>query len=221
MRTSKILTAVMLSGTLLLASCDNHKEPESYTKFKTYAESVEDKTEDNWKEFEVEYKTRQDALERDMERLSEKEKKEYQRLQDQFDSKKMEMEKRMEESAEEERMNAEMNSPSQKMYVIVNSPERNLALEGVTAENIASVYTNFVDFIKVNQDAMTLEEWKEAEIIWDALNERKNVVEPNLESESNMKIAKEKIQYGTLKTKNKPGAKIDEKQETEATKENR
>jgi hypothetical protein len=215
MKNQKILATILISGSLLLMSCENQETPESYKNFKTYSEVMDENIERDWEEFDTEFQTRKDAVERDMEQMSEMEKKEFEEIQERYNTKKREME----EDAEMKRKEAEMNSPSQKMYVIVNAPEKNMALEGVTAENIAMVYTNFVDFIKVNQDAMSLEDWKEAELIWDALNERKNVVEPDLKSENNMEIAKEKVQYATLKTKNKPGAKIDEKQNTEMEKE--
>ena len=97
MKRIKIIATILISSSLFLASCDNHKEPESYKNFKTYAESVENRTEDNWKEFEVEYMTRQDAVERDMEQMSEMEKKEFKQMQAKYDSKKIEMEKKMAE----------------------------------------------------------------------------------------------------------------------------
>ncbi len=220
MKKYKIAVATILIGGMgFLSSCDSQqKDSENLKEFKTYVNNVSDDAEADWSEIEKNYQSKEMAVKNDMEEMSEESKKEFEDLKNEFNDKKMkanEMKMKNDEEMANTSMDNNPDAPVNKMYSIVMSADRDMTMNGVTADNLLSVYTNFVDYIDVNKDAMSFEDWNEAELIWDALNERKNVVEPNLASKDNLQVAKQKTRYAGIKTANKPASKIKDKVETE------
>ena len=99
----------------------------------------------------------------------------------------------------------------QNLYEVVLTNKGDMDLSAVTASNIVAVYAGFVDIVDAQKDIYTREDWDEVDILWDALNERKNELEDNLSNEQRMKISEDKVKYGTFKTLNKLPAKLEEK----------
>jgi outer membrane murein-binding lipoprotein Lpp len=218
MKRIKITVAALLIGGIgFLSSCDSastNNDSKNLEEFEAYVNELSTETEANWEEVEREYIVKRNKVSDEVGQLSDESKKEFEELKDKYETMKADANSKMDEMEANERA-AKINE----MYMIVQSNDRNMDLSNVTAENIKDVYANFVTYIDNNQDAMSNEDWKEAELIWDALNERKNVVEPNLKSENNQEIAKTKVKYAALKVANKPGAKADEKNATEKERE--
>ena len=209
-------TVAIFAASILIVSCTpENKESESLKELDNYVSKIDNETADNWEEVENNYQEKKAAAEMEMDDFSEEQKAKFNELQANFEEKKIKYAEMAEKKAEETAQQSAIN----KMYLTVKNPNRDLNLEAVTAENIKKTYSNFVAYVKSNQEAMSIEAWKEAELIWDALNERKNVVEPDLAAADNREIAKLKIEYGTLKTTNKPGAKMQSKEDTEEKRE--
>ena len=83
----------------------------------------------------------------------------------------------------------------------------------VTADNILGVYQNFVDVVADNKNEFSREDWDEIKVLYEALDTRKNVVEPNLASKDNNKIAGLKIRFSSIKATNRGGTKATENKE--------
>ena len=83
----------------------------------------------------------------------------------------------------------------------------------VTADNILGVYQNFVDVVADNKKEFSREDWDEIKVLYEALDTRKNVVEPNLASKDNNKIAGLKIRFSSIKATNRGGSKAKENKE--------
>lgn len=83
----------------------------------------------------------------------------------------------------------------------------------VTGDNILGVYENFVDQVAAKKKEFTREDWDEINVLYEALDTRKNVVEPNLSSRDNMKIAGLKIRYASIAATRRGGTKVDENRE--------
>jgi hypothetical protein len=210
------IAALLIGGMGFLSSCDSSKNNDSKNleEFEAYVNELSAETEANWEEVERTYVEKKNKVGEEIEQLSDDSKKEFEELKVKYEQLKADAKAKMDDMEAKERA-AKIN----KMYLIVKSNDRNMDLSNVTAENIKDVYADFVNYIDVNQDSMSNEDWKETELIWDALNERKNVVEPELKAENNREIAKTKIKYAALKVTNKPGAKADEKIATEKERE--
>jgi len=83
----------------------------------------------------------------------------------------------------------------------------------VTGDNIRGVYENFVDQVADKKSDFTREDWDEINVLYEALDTRKNVVEPNLSSKDNMKIAGLKVRYASIAATHRGGTKVDENKE--------
>ncbi|EJF99547.1 DUF6565 domain-containing protein [Flavobacterium sp. F52] len=85
----------------------------------------------------------------------------------------------------------------------------------VNAQNIHSVYQQFVHTVENNKDKYSREDWDEIKLMYEALDSRKNTVEKEgLSAEDNRKIAGLKIKFAPMYTVNRMGAKSEENKET-------
>ena len=85
-----------------------------------------------------------------------------------------------------------------------------MSFDFVTGENILSVYEAFVDAVDVNRNTYSREDWDEIKLLYEALDTRKNKVEPNLANAHNRRIAALKIKFASIIETNRPGKKVDE-----------
>ncbi|MCD0471268.1 DUF6565 domain-containing protein [Flavobacterium sp. JAS] len=81
----------------------------------------------------------------------------------------------------------------------------------VNAQNIHSVYQQFVHTVENNKDRYSREDWDEIKLMYEALDSRKNTVEKEgLTAEDNRKIAGLKLKFAPMYTLNRMGAKSEE-----------
>lgn len=85
-----------------------------------------------------------------------------------------------------------------------------MKFEFVTADNLLSVYKNFVNTVSDNKNNYTREDWDEIKVLYEALDTRKNTVEKELPSGDNLKIAGLKIKFASIKATNRGGTKAAE-----------
>ena len=89
-----------------------------------------------------------------------------------------------------------------------------MSFSWVNAQNIHSVYQQFVHTVEDNKDSYSREDWDEIKVLYEALDNRKNTVEKEgLSSEDNRKIAGLKVKFAPMYTVNRMGAKSDENKE--------
>lgn len=86
-----------------------------------------------------------------------------------------------------------------------------MSFEWVNAQNIHSVYQQFIHTVENNKDNYSREDWDEIKLMYEALDSRKNTVEKEgLSSEDNRKIAGLKLKFAPMYTVNRMGAKSEE-----------
>jgi hypothetical protein len=84
----------------------------------------------------------------------------------------------------------------------------------VNAGNILSVYKNFVNTVDDNKNKYTREDWDEINVLYEALDTRKNTVEKEgLDGSDNRKIALLKIRYAAINATHRGGTKVKENAE--------
>ncbi len=89
-----------------------------------------------------------------------------------------------------------------------------MSFSWVNAQNIHSVYQQFVHTVENNKDKYSREDWDEIKLMYEALDSRKNTVEKEgLTAEDNRKIAGLKIKFAPMYTVNRMGAKSEENKE--------
>jgi hypothetical protein len=86
-----------------------------------------------------------------------------------------------------------------------------MSFSWVNAQNIHSVYQQFVHTVEDNKDRYSREDWDEIKLLYEALDSRKNTVEKEgLTAEDNRKIAGLKIKFAPMYKINRMGAKSEE-----------
>lgn len=78
------------------------------------------------------------------------------------------------------------------------------------ANNLLSIYRNFVNTVADNKDSYTREDWDEIKVLYEALDTRKNTVEKQLPDGDNTKIAGLKIKFSLIKATHRGGTKGEE-----------
>lgn len=191
------------------ASCGDYgdKKDDDVESFKVFVTDLKAKSEEevkeNWEAIEKEYKEKITVIDQKTDKLENEIKKEYEQLKKDYE----ELETKYSTQMKEDDVDGDL----QKLYEVVLTNKGDMDLSGVTTSNIVAVYAGFVDIVDAQKDLYTREDWDEVDILWDALNERKNELEDNLSNEQRMKISEDKVKYGTFKTLNKLPAKLEEK----------
>lgn len=81
----------------------------------------------------------------------------------------------------------------------------------VNADNILAIYKNFVDVVDENKNKYTREDWDEINVLYEALDTRKNTVEKEgLKGSDNLKIAGLKVRYAAINATHRGGTKVKE-----------
>jgi hypothetical protein len=83
----------------------------------------------------------------------------------------------------------------------------------VTGDNILGIYKNFVDVVADNKNTYSREDWDEINVLYEALDTRKNVVEKDLKTADNLKIAGLKIRFASIAATHRGGTKVKENAE--------
>jgi hypothetical protein len=83
----------------------------------------------------------------------------------------------------------------------------------VTGDNILGIYKNFVNTVDDNKNKYTREDWDEINVLYEALDTRKNAVEKDLKTADNLKIAGLKIRYAAINATHRGGTKVKENAE--------
>lgn len=79
-----------------------------------------------------------------------------------------------------------------------------------TANNLLSIYRNFVNTVADNKNSYTREDWDEIKVLYEALDTRKNTVEKQLPDGDNTKIAGLKVKFSLIKATHRGGTKGEE-----------
>jgi hypothetical protein len=84
----------------------------------------------------------------------------------------------------------------------------------VTGDNILGIYQNFVDVVADNKNTYSREDWDEINVLYEALDTRKNAVEKDLKTSDNLKIAGLKIKFASIAATHRGGTKVKENAES-------
>ena len=82
----------------------------------------------------------------------------------------------------------------------------------VNSGNAKSVYEKFVNGVSDHRNSYSREDWDEIKVLYEALDNRKNAIEPELSAKDNRAIAGLKIRFASIKAWNRPGTKVEENQ---------
>jgi len=214
--------SILVSYALLisvLASCNNASQTakKDVENLSQYVDSVNkvapEYTASNWESIDAGYQSRLAEMQITEAELKEEDKAKAEETKSQYETLKVAYKEKIKD-AEEKRSKA-----NNYRYILRNS----LFEEGkvgdeiqfnfVNAKNIHSVYEIFVKTVDNKKDNYTREDWDEIKVLYEGLDTRKNEIEKDLASSDNMKIAKLKLKFATIRALNRGGAKVKENEE--------
>lgn len=208
---NKFLALIALAA--VVTSCKDEKQEAANKKveeFKVYVDSVSEvateKTAENWEAIQARYdRTKQEAQDA-IDKLENK--MNMDSIINKTDSKYEEYKAKVVAKKEALTENTFRNS------LFTEKVNNDLNFEWVNKNNIADVYSNFINTVDKNKKSYSRENWDEIKIVYEALDTRKNTVEKEgLSSKDNIKIAGLKVKFSTMYTINRASAKSSENQE--------
>ena len=215
-----ITAALLVSGLAACNSSENETAKQDAANLTQYVDSVDNVrvyTTENWTAIENGYQERATKAEQTIATLeaadkakAEESKKKYAALKASYQAKIQENE-----------------AAKAKVVVTTNTPDNRRGLRNrlfgagkmgddmkfgfVNAGNILDVYRNFVNTVSDNKDNYSREDWDEIEVLYEALDNRKNTVEKEgLKGSDNIKIAGQKVKFVAIKATNRGGTKVKE-----------
>lgn len=204
------VTALAL-GSFLMLGCEDPNQARADKEFGEYSDFVENESsvfdnendweweeyDRNWRKYDSAYQQHLMGVEENKNYLSDENRAEFNRMQKEYEERKS----RYEGRAANEGSGMDEHSISGRMYSSVNiTNPANVDFSNATASNMRTTYKNFVDYVDAHKSEMTAADWRNAEIIWEAMNLRKNEVEADISTKDNLAIGTLKAEYGALKS---------------------
>jgi hypothetical protein len=177
-------------------SCSKNENLKSFTDYKEYVNSRFDSADyyfdKSWNELEKEYIRLKAEANIDSSKWSEKTKREYEvilsdwvRFKNMYDFHRRELEREM---------------------LMMGLLPKNIHpdFSNVKPEELRPVYDHFVNYVDVNKDTFSREQWNQIDNLWDKLNAKKDLLNDQLSLNDKARIATEKITYTGIKALNRP-----------------
>ena len=220
-KTKLLIAAAIVSVGFTACNSENKEAKQSAETLNVYVDSIENATPvyttENWTAIDKGYKERVVIADKNMAALSAEEKANAEASKAKYEALKAKYElaiKEMELKAATQSSNANGVPNFRKVLRDRLFGEGKIGddmqFAFVNAGNILSVYKNFVNVVDDNKGKYTREDWDEINVLYEALDTRKNVVEKDLKTADNLKIASLKIKFASIAATNRGGTKVKE-----------
>ena len=227
-KTKLLIAAAILSVGFAACKSENKEAKQSAETLNVYVDSIENATPvyttENWTAINNGYQERAAAAEKNMAALSAEEKAKADASKARYEALKAKYElaiKEQEMKATMQSANANANANGVPNFRKVLRDRLfgegkigdDMQFAFVNADNILSVYKNFVNVVDDNKNKYSREDWDEINVLYEALDTRKNAVEKDLKTADNLKIAGLKIRYAAINATHRGGTKVKENAE--------
>ncbi len=220
-KTKLLIAAAIVSVGFTACNTENKEAKQSQETLTVYVDSVENATPvfttENWTAINNGYQERVAIAEKNMEALNAEEKAKAEASKAKYEALKAKYELAIKEQELKAAMLPANTNTAPNFRRVLRD---RLFGEGkigddmkfafVTGDNILGVYKNFVDVVSDNRNNYTREDWDEINVLYEALDTRKNAVEKDLKTADNLKIAGLKIRYAAINATNRGGTKVKE-----------
>jgi hypothetical protein len=183
-----------------LSACSASREQEvenDISSFRTWvneqAASLENKTEDDWKQAKEDFKIRTADLDQREDQFSAEVKEEYKQIKSDFSD--------LDEKRIQIRRDAQATAWDTKLL------GKYADWSTITTGNVKDVYINFMENVRSMRSMWTNEDWEMAKEVLNRLNDRKEIVDDELSTEDEVKIKALQMEFRTLETANDVGGK--------------
>lgn len=213
-----IATALVLTGFTACKNIEKETAAADAARLSEYVDSVENQapvyTAANWEAIDNGYQDRATKAEKNMAALEEADRAKTETAKAKYAALKAKYEQNIKENQAMPKMDG--SSPADYRQVLRNrlfgegKVGNDMQFSFVTADNIHDVYKNFVNTVEDNKKVYTREDWDEINVLYEALDTRKNAVEKDLATSDNIKIARLKIRFAAVMATHRGGAKVKE-----------
>jgi hypothetical protein len=222
-KTKLLIAAAIVSIGFTACNNENNEAKQDAEILNTYVDSVENATPvytvANWTAIDNGYQERATRAEKNLATLSAEEKAKAEASKAKYEALKAKYELAIKEQEMKNAMQPANTAPNFRKVL-----RDRLFGEGrigddmqfafVTGANALSVYQNFVDAVADNKKNYTREDWDEINVLYEALDTRKNAVEKDLKTSDNLKIAGLKIRFASIASTHRGGTKVKENTES-------
>ncbi|MEP7256221.1 MAG: hypothetical protein ABI666_10640 [Ferruginibacter sp.] len=222
-KTYLIIAAAVISIGFTACNGANDEAKQDAASLNQYVDSVENLapvyTTENWTAIDNGYQERAMKAEKNLAALDAAEKTKAEESKAKYATLKAKYEANIKESEAKAKMEATTTSPNFRQVLRSKlfgegKIGDDMKFEYVTGDNILGVYKNFVNAVADNKNNYTREDWDEINVLYEALDTRKNVVEKDLKTSDNLKIAGLKIRFASIASTHRGGTKVKENTES-------
>ena len=220
-KTKLLIAAAIVSVGFTACNNENKEAKQDAELLNMYVDSVENATPvytvENWTVIDNGYQERAAKAEKNLAALTAEEKAKAEASKARYDALKAKYEFTIKENEATARLNTATDGTSPNFRKVLRD---RLFGEGkigddmqfafVTGDNILGVYQNFVNAVADNKSNYTREDWDEINVLYEALDTRKNAVEKDLKTADNLKIASLKIKFASIAATHRGGTKVKE-----------
>lgn len=187
-----LLLSLLLS-IISLGSCTTTRETEVEDELGDFRNWVSretsqlaDRTEEDWEQAKQDFKTRTKELDQKQNQFSAELKEEYKQLKQEFNE------------ADEEYMSArsEARMAERQQELLGQSAD----LSTITAANIREAYITFMENVRTRKSEWTNEDWDMAKMVLQQLNDRKDEINTEIDTDTEVKIKALQMEFLTLET---------------------
>ena len=222
-KTKLLIAAAIVSVGFTACNNENKEAKQDAEMLNMYVDSVENATPvytvENWTAINSGYQERATRAEKNLAALSAEEKAKAEASKARYEALKAKYELAIKEEEMKNAMQPANTAPNFRKVL-----RDRLFGEGkigddmqfafVTGANILGIYQNFVDAVADNKKNYTREDWDEINVLYEALDTRKNAVEKDLKTADNLKIAGLKIRFASIASTHRGGTKVKENTES-------
>ena len=218
-KTKLLIAAAIVSVGFTACNTENKEAKESVETLNVYVDSIENATPvyttENWTAIDNGYQERAARAEKNLAALSAEEKAKADASKAKYEALKAKYELAIKEQEMKNAMTPANTAPNFRKVLRdrlfgEGKIGDDMQFKFVTADNILGVYQNFVDAVANSKNNYTREDWDEINVLYEALDTRKNEVEKDLKTADNLKIAGLKIKYASIASTHRGGTKVKE-----------
>lgn len=212
-----IAAALLVTGFTACKNLEKDEAAQDANLFTAYVDSVESQppvyTEANWKAIDEGYQERALKAEKNIAVLEAEDKAKTEASKAKYAALKTRYEFNIKENDATAKLNASVPDFRQVLRNRLFGEGKignDMQFSFVTADNIHGIYKNFVNTVADNKNSYTREDWDEINVLYEALDTRKNAIEKDLATNDNLKIAALKIRFASIAATHRGGTKVKE-----------
>ena len=217
-KTKLLIAAAIVSVGFTACNTENKEAKESVETLNVYVDSIENATPvyttENWTAIDNGYQERAARAEKNLAALSAEEKAKADASKAKYEALKAKYELAIkEQDAKAAALAPNFRKALRDRLFGEGKIGDDMQFAFVTADNLLATYKNFVNVVADNKSTYSREDWDEINVLYEALDTRKNAVEKDLKSADNMKIAGLKVRFASIAATHRGGTKVKENAE--------